>query len=113
MQTPCYVTQDTARYYAKAESDEQRREELLEHLEAEYMAAACVPLIASVSTPTDRQSGRRAPFLEMFTDKLSEDRAKAARVVAILMRDAEGKKLVEEMAAEHAAWFIDDAMVSA
>ena len=109
MSTPCFATIDTARHYSKQESDEQRRNDALITLAGEYMAAATLPLLTTVSTPGSVR--KRVPFLERFADELGVN-ALTARMVSILMRSEEGKALMQEMAQAHAEWFVDDAMVT-
>ena len=108
--TPCYATQATARHYSKQESNEQRRADMLAVLSGEYKAAATLPLLTTVPTPGHTRL--RVPFLERFSDELGTN-ALTARIVSILMRSEEGKALIAEMADAHAAYFIDDAMVTA
>lgn len=83
------------------------RADAKDDLAREYMDACSMPLITTVSTPGNPRV--RVPFIEVWTDDISERRL-AARAISILYRDPEGKKLLEEMAQAHGEWFADDAL---
>ena len=78
-------------------------------LKAEYIQACALPLLSTVSAPTDMQPNRRAPLIEVIFDALSEtpNRHIAARVVSILTRTREGMEVLEELASQHGAFYND------
>lgn len=73
----------------------------------EFLQAATMPLMATVRTPTDLNTRRRAPFMEVFMDGLgwSKNEALQARVVAILR--THGKDVLEALADQHGAEYAD------
>ncbi len=92
-------------HYAMLARKETRLECAASELAAEYMDACSMPLITTVSTPG--MPRKRAPFIEVWCDDISERRL-AARAISILYRDAEGKKLLQEMAQQHGEFFCDE-----
>lgn len=90
---------------ARRERKETRLERAASELAAEYMNACKMPLITTVGTPG--MPRKRAPFIEVWCDDISERRL-AARAISILYRDPEGKKLLEEMAQQHGEFFCDE-----
>lgn len=106
MYAPDCLTQAEDDHAERLERKERLREQAFDRLKAEYIAAACVPAIATVSVPTDREPGRRWAFVRVFEDDICE--GFTARVVSVLMRSDEGRKLIDEMAEKHARFFADD-----
>ena len=88
-----------------------KRAALVAELKADYLAAAAMPLLTTVHVPTDEQPRRRALFLDVFRDDLCNDDV-CARLASVLMRDAEGQKLMDELASKHGEHFADDWMVT-
>lgn len=109
MSTVCPVT-DADRHIARLERQEDRRRDARELLRAEYMQAVSMPLLTTVSTPTDMQPMRRTPFLDVLGDGLtwSKNRTLLARVVFLMSRTVEGLELLNELAKQHADDYADE-----
>ena len=105
MTAACIVTRAENAAGARIERREDRLARYAAEIAAEYMQAAKLPLITTVSTPGNLKP--RAPFLDIFTDDIAEHSV-AARVVAVLMRDEAGRALMQELADKHGAWFCTD-----
>lgn len=106
---PDFITRAEDSWAARHERETAAYERAQEQLEAEFMAAACVPLIATVSVPLAGQPGRRSPFVDQFYDQLTEPKNHdlAARLVSIAMRTVEGLEIVKTMAKQHAEFWAD------
>ena len=109
MFSPDALTQAEDRHAEMLARKEARSTSAAETLSAEYMAAACLPTIATVAVPTDREPGRRWPFIRVFEDDLSAP-DRMARAISILMRSVEGRELVQEMADAHGENFAEFAL---
>ena len=107
----CLVTRAENNAAARLERRENELERAADGLAAEYMAAACVPLMSTVHAPTDRMPQRRLPFLDVFADGLtwSKNRHLMANAVSILRRSTEGLALLEELSRQHGAEYADEA----
>ena len=105
----CLVTESESAYRAQRERRETTLERIARDLQTEYMAACMLPLLATVSAPTDTQPGRRAPLIEVLVDALGEtnNRHIAARVISILTRTSDGLEVLRELGAQHGAYFND------
>lgn len=104
----CFVSSAESRAADRLERQEASREKCKALLVAEYLDAAKLPLITTVSVPgTTRQ---REPFLDCLGDDLSSraNYPKLARVVNILMRSDEGKALMQELADSHGEYYCDE-----
>jgi len=108
---PCFVTRAEDSYATRQERREAREERARETLSAEFMAAACMPLIATVSVPVPGQQHRRDSFMDTFFDDLTarKNRDLAARAISILMRSVEGQEVVKTLAEQHADFYCEDA----
>jgi hypothetical protein len=107
--TTCPITQAESNYQAGRERRQTTLDRIAADLQTEYMAACMLPLLSTVSVPTDTQPGRRAPLLEVLVDALGEthNRHIAARVVSILTRTADGLDVLRELGAQHGAHYND------
>ncbi len=102
---PCLVSRAEDTYAATLARDEAAQERAKAQLFAEFMQAASLPALTTVSTPGNVRA--RIPFTESFMDDM--DHALTARVVSILMRTDDGQALIRELAEKHAEFFCVDA----
>ncbi len=104
----CTIAAATAAEYDRQERNDNRRDKCKALLVAEYLDAAKLPLITTVSVPgTTRQ---RESFLDCLSDDLTSraNYPKLARVVNILMRSDEGKALIQELADAHGEYYSEE-----
>lgn len=108
MHSPDCLTQAEDDHAERLERKERSRDEAAAALEAEYMAAATMPLLSTVAYPVTY--GRRQPFLDAFESDLTCNRNRhlLARVVSILLRDEAGKATVRELAQQYADSWADE-----
>lgn len=88
---------------------EDREQRAAAELKAEYLAACEQPLLATVSIPHDATPSRRLDLLSVFCDGLGErqNRELCATAISVLLRDPEGKKVLEKLAQQHGDYFAD------
>ena len=96
------------RHAERLERKDEARDKAVADLVSEFMAAATLPTLSTVSTPTDLNPARRTPFLDAFSDGLfwSKNVHLQSRAVAVLMRH--DRELVEELARQYAEDYADE-----